>query len=95
VQVFIDSPDSLLASFESRIESGRLILVSGPSGSGKLRWCPVLANSASILGILVSGLGSPAVLVNAPTLRSVLTCLISPLQLCGGWQVNSASIQTK
>lgn len=95
MQVFIDSPDSLLASFESGNESGRLILATGSSGSGKTRWCPVLADSASIFGILVGGLGFPAVLVNAPTLRSVLTCLISPLQLCDSWQENTDSKQTE
>jgi hypothetical protein len=61
VQVFIDSPDSLLASFASGNEPGRLILVTGPSGSGKTRWCLALADYASILGIHVGGLVSPAI----------------------------------
>jgi nucleoside-triphosphatase THEP1 len=61
VQVLIDSPDSLLASFASGNEPGRLILVTGPIGSGKTRWCLALADYASILGIHVGGLVSPAV----------------------------------
>ncbi|MBE3037364.1 MAG: hypothetical protein IMZ62_00905 [Chloroflexi bacterium] len=61
MQVLIDSPDSLLASFASGNEPGRLILVTGPSGSGKTRWCLALADYASILGIHVGGLVSPAV----------------------------------
>ncbi|MBU2611424.1 MAG: hypothetical protein KJ606_10865 [Chloroflexi bacterium] len=60
MQVLIDSPDSLLASFASGNEPGRLILVTGPSGSGKTRWCLALADYASILGIHVGGLVSPA-----------------------------------
>ena len=61
MQVLIDSPDSLLASFASGNEPGRLILVTGSSGSGKTRWCLALADYASILGIHVGGLVSPAV----------------------------------
>jgi len=61
VQVLIDSPDSLLASFASGNEPGRLILVTGPSGSDKTRWCLALADYASILGIHAGGLVSPAV----------------------------------
>ena len=61
MQVLIDSPDSLLASFASGNEPGRLILVTGPSGSDKTRWCLALADYASILGIHAGGLVSPAV----------------------------------
>ena len=46
MQVYIDSPDSLLASFVSGKETGRLILVTGQSGSGKTRWCQALAEQA-------------------------------------------------
>ncbi|MBE3118304.1 MAG: hypothetical protein IMZ50_06050 [Candidatus Atribacteria bacterium] len=45
----------------SGTDQGRLILVTGPSGSGKTRWCLALADYASILGIHVGGLVSPAV----------------------------------
>ena len=61
MQVLIDSPDSLLANFASGNEPGRLILVTGSSGSGKTRWCLALAEVASILGVHVGGLVSPAV----------------------------------
>jgi nucleoside-triphosphatase THEP1 len=61
VQVLIDSPDSLLASFMSRDEPGRLILITGQRGSGKTDWCLALAEAASTLGIPTSGLVSPAV----------------------------------
>ncbi len=61
MQVYIDSPDSLLASFESGNESGRLILVTGPSGSGKTLWCLALAERVKALGFHASGLVSPAV----------------------------------
>ena len=61
MQILIDSPDSLLASFVSGIEPGRLILVTGSSGSGKTRWCQTLAERANVLGIHAAGLVSPAV----------------------------------
>jgi nucleoside-triphosphatase len=61
VQVFIDSPDSLLANFLSGNEIGRLIIVTGPSGLGKTRWCLGLAERATALGIKAVGLVSPAV----------------------------------
>jgi nucleoside-triphosphatase THEP1 len=61
VQVFIDSPDSLLASFASGTNPGQLILVTGPSGSGKTRWCMRLVERANALGIHAAGLVSPAV----------------------------------
>jgi energy-coupling factor transporter ATP-binding protein EcfA2 len=61
VQVFLDSPDSLLAGFVSGNEPGRLIIVTGPSGSGKTRWCQALAQQANTLGMHVCGLVSPAV----------------------------------
>jgi hypothetical protein len=60
VQLLIDSPDSLLASFLSGNEPGRLVLVSGPSGTGKTRWCQALSERARELGIAASGLVSPA-----------------------------------
>jgi nucleoside-triphosphatase THEP1 len=60
VPLHIDSPDSLLASFESITEPGRLILVTGESGLGKTRWCLALAERARVLGIGVLGLVSPA-----------------------------------
>ncbi len=59
--LYIDSPDSLLASFESETESGRLILVTGESGLGKTRWCLALAAFAKARGICPGGLVSPAV----------------------------------
>lgn len=56
MQVFNDSPDSLLASLTSGTEPGRLIIVTSPSGSGKTRWCLALADHAVGLGISVGGL---------------------------------------
>ena len=61
MQVFFDSPDSLLANFLSGNEIGRLIIVTGPSGLGKTRWCLGLAERATALGIQADGLVSPAV----------------------------------
>jgi nucleoside-triphosphatase THEP1 len=61
VHALIDSPDSLLASFMSGNETGRLVLVTGPSGLGKTRWCQALADRAGARGIPVAGLVSPAV----------------------------------
>ena len=61
MQVSIDSPDSLLASFLSENESGQLIIITGPSGSGKTRWCQALAAKANSLGIAAGGFVSPAV----------------------------------
>jgi nucleoside-triphosphatase THEP1 len=61
VQILIDSPDSLLASFASGTKTGQLILVTGPSGSGKTRWCQVLAERAHELGMPAIGLVSPAI----------------------------------
>jgi nucleoside-triphosphatase THEP1 len=62
VQVFIDSPDSLLASLLSTKETGKLILVSGQSGSGKTHWCLELAEHAKAQGISAVGLVSPGVI---------------------------------
>lgn len=61
MQGLVDSPGSLLASFASVKAIGRLIILSGPSGSGKTHWCLGLADHAVGLGILASGLISPAV----------------------------------
>jgi nucleoside-triphosphatase len=61
VQVFVDSPDSLLASLLSAKGTGKLILVTGQSGSGKTYWCQELANLAKIGGFNAVGLVSPAV----------------------------------
>ena len=61
MQVFIDSPDSLLASFIPGTRPGQLVLVTGHQGSGKTRWCLALAEAASTRGIPRSGLVSPAV----------------------------------
>ena len=61
MQVLIDSPDSLLASFMSGNEPGRLIIVTGHKGSGKTRWCLALVEAASAKGISMAGLVSPAV----------------------------------
>jgi len=61
VQVFIDSPDSLLANLMSGTGPGQLVLVTGPQGSGKTRWCLALAEAAANRGIPRSGLVSPAV----------------------------------
>jgi nucleoside-triphosphatase THEP1 len=65
VQVFIDSPDSLLASLLSAKESGKLILVTGPSGTGKTRWCQALVERAKARGISAVGLVSPGVFEGA------------------------------
>ncbi len=61
MQVLIDSPDSLLASFMSGDEPGRLILITGQRGSGKTDWCLALAEAATSLNIPIEGLVSPAV----------------------------------
>jgi nucleoside-triphosphatase len=61
VQILIDSPDSLLASFASGTKTGQLILVTGPRGSGKTRWCQALAERAHELGIPAIGMVSPAI----------------------------------
>jgi hypothetical protein len=61
VQNFIDSPDSLLASLAFRNQPGQLMLITGPGRSGKTCWCLALADYASILGLDVGGLVSPAV----------------------------------
>ncbi len=61
MQVPFDSPDSLLAGFLSPDRSGRLVLVTGPRGAGKTRWCTELVDSASRQGIHVGGVLSPAV----------------------------------
>ncbi len=61
MQVFTDSPDSLLASLLSNHETGKLILVTGQSGAGKTRWCAGLAEQAKSRGIHAVGLLSPAV----------------------------------
>ncbi len=65
MQVFIDSPDSLLASLLSTKETGKLILVTGQSGSGKTRWCQALVEQAKARGVHVVGLVSPAVFEGA------------------------------
>ncbi len=61
VQVFVDSPDSLLASLLSARGTGKLILVTGESGSGKTQWCLELAKLAKTQGFNAVGLISPAV----------------------------------
>jgi nucleoside-triphosphatase THEP1 len=61
VQVFIDSPDSLLASLLSTNETGKLIFISGQSGSGKTHWCLELVEHAKAHGINAVGLVSPGV----------------------------------
>ena len=61
MQVFVNSPDSLLASLLSAKGTGKLILVTGQSGSGKTHWCLELAHLAKIRGINAVGLVSPAV----------------------------------
>jgi nucleoside-triphosphatase THEP1 len=61
VQVFVNSPDSLLASLLSEKDTGKLILVTGYSGSGKTHWCLELAELAKIGGVNAVGLVSPAV----------------------------------
>ncbi|MGZ6346570.1 MAG: nucleoside-triphosphatase [Anaerolineales bacterium] len=61
VQDFINSPESLLASFNSRQETGRLILITGPSGSGKTCWCLELVKLSRASGYVPAGLVSPAV----------------------------------
>ncbi|MGA2503107.1 MAG: nucleoside-triphosphatase [Anaerolineales bacterium] len=61
MQVFVDSPDSLLASLLSANETGKLILVTGKTGSGKTRWCMDLAEQAKAGGFNAVGLISPAV----------------------------------
>jgi nucleoside-triphosphatase THEP1 len=62
VQVFVNSPDSLLASLLSAKDTGKLILVTGQSGSGKTHWCLELAHLAKIGGFNAVGLVSPAVI---------------------------------
>lgn len=58
------SPDSLLASFSSGREPGRLLLITGSSGTGKTSWCLTMAGYAGTLGVDVSGLVSPPVYVD-------------------------------
>jgi nucleoside-triphosphatase THEP1 len=61
VQVFVNSPDSLLASFISENDAGKLIIITGPSGSGKTHWCLELIEQAKAKKINAGGLVSPPV----------------------------------
>lgn len=79
LQLF-NSPDSLLASFVSGTEPGRLLLVTGSSGSGKSSWCLSLAGYASTLGLGVSGLVSPPIFVDNHKVGINLLDLKSGLQ---------------
>jgi nucleoside-triphosphatase THEP1 len=62
VSELLDSPVSPLAIFyrDSR-PLGELILLTGPSGAGKTKWCQRLAGEIRTAHRLLSGLVSPAV----------------------------------
>ena len=64
LDLLVNSPDSLLASFRSKTSPGQLILIAGPGGSGKTSWCRQLASSAVDLHMQPRGLLSPAVFVD-------------------------------
>lgn len=56
------SPVAFLASFLSdEPRPAQLVLVSGPSGAGKTRWCQELVAAARRAGLTPQGLISPAV----------------------------------
>ena len=88
VQVLIDSPDSLLASFIPGTRPGQLVLVTGYQGSGKTRWCLALVEAASTRGIPTCGLVSPAVfegdLKIGIDLRDLITGVQRPLAVHRG-----------
>jgi len=106
VQVLIDSPDSLLASFMPASGPGQLVLVTGHQGSGKTRWCLALAEAASTRGIPTSGLVSPAVFAGdlkiGIDLRDLITGVQRPLavhrgessqgQLTEDWHFNDETL---
>lgn len=56
------SPGALLASFLSEYESkSKLVLISGPKGCGKTRWCLDLVGAAHSQGEKAAGLVSPGI----------------------------------
>ena len=62
MQVFIDSPDSLLASFISPNENKPgLVLITGMRGAGKTCRCMDLVEHARALDLKLCGLISPAI----------------------------------
>jgi nucleoside-triphosphatase THEP1 len=62
VQPSKNSPDILLASLISPNENKpRLLLITGPRGTGKTLWCVGLAGRARARGLHLYGLVSPAI----------------------------------
>ena len=82
MQVSFDSPDSLLASFSSSEESGRLIFITGPMGAGKTRWCQEFIDSAACLGVRAGGVLSPAVFQDGMKVAIDLVDLHSNTRRC-------------
>jgi nucleoside-triphosphatase THEP1 len=77
LNLLVNSPDSLLASFRSKVSPGQLTLIAGPSGSGKTSWCLRLANAAVTLQIQPRGLISPAVFLDENKIAIDLVDLVS------------------
>ncbi len=66
MQVRFGSPESFLARFYShREDQSILILLTGPSGAGKTFWCQAMASLAREQGVLLGGLISPPVFIDA------------------------------
>jgi nucleoside-triphosphatase THEP1 len=62
VQLSANSPGSVLVSFFSAREfKPGLVIITGPSGAGKTRWCMKLIERARARGFHPAGLVSPAV----------------------------------
>lgn len=65
MQLSKNSPGALLASFFSPNKNKpRLLLVTGPRGSGKTLWCIDLVGRAHVRGLNLCGLISPAIFLN-------------------------------
>lgn len=65
MQLSKNSPGALLASFFSPNKNKpRLLLVTGPRGSGKTLWCMDLVGRAHARGLNLCGLTSPAIFLN-------------------------------
>ena len=81
------SPEALVADMEKPSDP-TLILLTGPRGAGKTRWCERLARAGSVAGLAVAGVVSPAVLESgektAIDLRDLSTGRLRRLAGCPG-----------